>query len=755
MKVPILNGSRVNPSGQPNVQIQNAQTPQALLGASPARALADFGEIASGATALYKQQWDEENQIRVQDSVNKVAQLEQSAELDQKNGFRARRGSDVVGFKDEDGNDFINHYTNTIRKGAKEIEESLSNPIQRKMFQQRIAGRETAFNGRVQAYFLDQNNDYKAQVAQTTLETNATSLAMSYGDNATTQQSLDGIASAVGTMGKLKGWDMATTTNETLKLGSKAVLGAIDKMQSDGKTTDIPSYMQQFGKYLTPADQDKVNELMQKNAAQTVQGAILTAKDSSDLTSLDKIDKSLTSEDVVASIGLDRVNALRSQVITAKNNVERSLQVQADTRERTAKQAYNNLLDQVQTGGTLSSSVWDDARSKFEGTTFAGKEKILLFLEKDISDFSKLPFPQQAERIRAMRTTFVEKPTSNPKELQETLQTYERAFEARAKQAKNDPLGMIASLEGKPQPALNFGALLVGDGSGLTNQLNARMTKLAALQQRDGYIVAANPFYPEEIATIKGVLANGDDAIKLQVLSSITKSVKLGDKYDNALLNGALNSIAGDNPALRLAGFVQAKNLQSSAGANVASLVLAGDRVRKSKTITLPQDSIVRQEFNTVVGDAIPAGTQQHQDFLQLTQFIYAGLSAREGKTDQSNDSIDKDLLNKAVSLATGGIGEHAGRNLILPYGMDENVFANKLHGALAASAGSAGLNVDDINDSPLLPVLNAKQGQYFISDGQGGAVINPKTKRPLLVDINKVVGSPAQAPRNLMLERK
>ena len=128
-----------------------------------------------------------------------------------------------------------------------------------------------------------------------------------------------------------------------------------------------------------------------------------------------------------------------------------------------------------------------------------------------------------------------------------------------------------------------------------------------------------------------------------------------------------------------------------------------------------------------------------HGDLLHMTQMIYAGLSARDGKIKQNPDAKpDSDIFKKAFDLATGGVTEHGGSKVFKPYGMADDVFNQKLNNAIVNAAGGAGLDYRDIDDSPLLPVIGGSEGQYYISNGAGGAVMNPKTKRPLLIEVKK-----------------
>ena len=75
---------------------------------------------------------------------------------------------------------------------------------------------------------------------------------------------------------------------------------------------------------------------------------------------------------------------------------------------------------------------------------------------------------------------------------------------------------------------------------------------------------------------------------------------------------------------------------------------------------------------------------------------------------------------------------------VLKPYGMPNDDFDTKLQASLSSAAKAAGLDITEIDDSPLMPVINGGEGQYHVSDGMGSVLINPKTKRPLLIEVKR-----------------
>lgn len=458
-----------------------------------------------------------------------------------------------------------------------------------------------------------------------------------------------------------------------------------------------------------------------------------------DVAELDKIDAFLKDEKQSANLTLEQRTAFQVQIAGQKKQIEHAGKVATEKRERDSLQAFNQMTDKIQSGGRIDGDAFLSLASQLKGTRLDGQEKILLENYKEVQEFWQMPLPDAAQKIRQKESDALTRETKDPIAYQKWSRAYRTIFDKRMTLAKTAPLDYYTNITGKVKEPIDFSILGQPDGQQkLVGMLNDRMGTISAMQQRDGYVVAANPFYPQEVATIKQILTSSSDDGKLLIMSSLAKAAQIGDRYDNALLTGAINAVTDDNPALKLASFAQAKNLKSTNGASVANLVLTGDRVRKEKTITLPSDMLMQQEFNLAVGAAIPVGSQMHADMLRMTQMVYAGLSARDGKTEQDKDSVDQDIFRVAVGLATGGIGEWGGGKVIKPYAMTDDDFDNKVQAAIVQQASIAGLDYRNFDDTPLVPILNGGEGQYYVSDGRGGIITNPKTKRPLLIEVSK-----------------
>ena len=432
------------------------------------------------------------------------------------------------------------------------------------------------------------------------------------------------------------------------------------------------------------------------------------------------------------------------------DQAERAAKMTTDTRAQQAKMMIGDIEKQIATGKPIDPKQFEAVANATAGTEYAASYPVMVANYSAIQKFKALPLPQQADALRQLSATIDNTPSTNPAKQQEIKGIYERVYNEGLTQAKTAPLEYIAGLSGKPVAPLQLGDLTTPDGQdALSGQLRERFAMIAAQQKGEGMQVGSNPFYPEEVAAIKNTLAKLSDDKKLETLSMLAKASGSNQFYKSALV-----AITGDeNPALLLAGLAHVRNLrstsvvtksvfgfkygeQSSAGSSVAKLILNGDTVRQDKSVTLPADKVLQTAFNAMTEGALQVGTADHAAMLKMSQLIYAGLVAREGKTDEDGTMADEDLMKTAVELATGGISEHADAKIIRPYGMDESDFETAIDAGLKAAAANAGMDVSAIDDMPLLPIAGGREGHYNLKDGQGGVMLNPKTNRPIVVAV-------------------
>ena len=452
-----------------------------------------------------------------------------------------------------------------------------------------------------------------------------------------------------------------------------------------------------------------------------------------DVPKLRMLQKAVRDPGLLTGLQPDTREGYYASIQSKIDQAERAAKMATDTRAQQAKMMIGDIEKQIATGKPIDPKQFEAVANATAGTEYSASYPVMVANYSAIQKFKALPLPQQADALRQLSATIDNTPSTNPAKQQEIKGIYERVYNEGLTQAKTAPLEYIAGLSGKPVAPLQLGDLTTPDGqNALSGQLRERFAMIAAQQKGEGMQVGSNPFYPEEVAAIKNTLAKLSDDKKLETLSMLAKASGSNQFYKSALV-----AITGDeNPALRLAGLAHVRNLKSTTGSSVAKLILNGDTVRQDKSVTLPADKVLQTEFNAMTEGALQVGTADHAAMLKMSQLIYAGLVAREGKTDEDSTMADETLMKAAVELATGGISEHADAKIIRPYGMDESDFETAIDAGLKAAAANAGMDVSAIDDMPLMPIAGGREGHYNLKDGQGGVMLNPKTNRPIVVAV-------------------
>lgn len=215
---------------------------------------------------------------------------------------------------------------------------------------------------------------------------------------------------------------------------------------------------------------------------------------------------------------------------------------------------------------------------------------------------------------------------------------------------------------------------------------------------------------------------------------------------DMTLFKRTMQTIAPDNPTVAVAGIYQAKGLRSTAGQDVADLILRGQAILTPNTkedgkahlgsgkalLPMPEEKLLLSEWNSATGDAFKGKEQAADLFQQTARAIYAARSAEEG--DYSG-VINTKRWRSAINLATGGIAEHNGSQIVMPYGMALDTFRDQLKARTETLAKDGNAVAATARDLQRLPLENVGDGRYLFRRGTGYVVTRNGT--PLVLDLN------------------
>jgi hypothetical protein len=142
----------------------------------------------------------------------------------------------------------------------------------------------------------------------------------------------------------------------------------------------------------------------------------------------------------------------------------------------------------------------------------------------------------------------------------------------------------------------------------------------------------------------------------------------------------------------------------------------------KDKSFALPQPGTngidgMRVTFNNAIGNALPPGSPAREMAYKATQAIYASLASSSGKF---GGVLEPGLLNSAIKFATGGIATVGNEKVLMPYGMKEDDFKDKLAQQIAAAAQRTRLPVASLSNAPLEAI---SPGRYAVKVGRNYAM--------------------------------
>lgn len=214
---------------------------------------------------------------------------------------------------------------------------------------------------------------------------------------------------------------------------------------------------------------------------------------------------------------------------------------------------------------------------------------------------------------------------------------------------------------------------------------------------------------------------------------------------DMGLFKQTMQGLAPDNPTLAVAGIYQARGLRTTENRDVADLILRGQAILTpnkkedgsghmggQSLIKMPEEKQLLATWTSQTGDAFKGKEHAADLFLQTARAIYAARSAEDG--DYSG-VLNSKRWKAAINLATGGIQEHNGASIVMPYGMAYDKFQNALQAQAEQIVKAGGALNTTAREMARLPLENVGDGRYLFRRGAGYLV--GKDGRPVVVDLN------------------
>lgn len=456
-----------------------------------------------------------------------------------------------------------------------------------------------------------------------------------------------------------------------------------------------------------------------------------------DLGALQSLQTQLTAEDgyYTTKLDPDRRNQLLNSVTGKIFQVQEHNARQAEIREQRAMRILDQMDRQAATGIPPSPAEQQRWQAALSGTSMASEYASRVEQMNQVQTLLRMPLAEQQSFIQQQRQQLATNGGSVDQIA--NVDRLERAVTENMQRLRDQPLEANAMMTGTTEEPLDLSGIASPDGqAALSAQIAARMDTINAMRKQFGIEVARNPFMPQEAGMLKAALAQADDNTKLQVVGAIAQATTNANDFA-----GALKAIAADDQPLMLAGMAQARQLKGADGADVAPLILAGNKVLKDKSSPMPTEAKLRAAFDESVGQAIPSGSSQREQAFAAYKALYAGMAGPAGVThDGTAAEVDEKLAAKALEMATGGVSEvksgffGSGNKVVRPYGMSDGDFQDALGSQIGALAERSGIAKGSLESMPLMPVQGT-DGAYYLLNG-GRMQLDPKTGEPMIVRV-------------------
>lgn len=214
---------------------------------------------------------------------------------------------------------------------------------------------------------------------------------------------------------------------------------------------------------------------------------------------------------------------------------------------------------------------------------------------------------------------------------------------------------------------------------------------------------------------------------KVEQLETMRRSIG-----DDMVYAAALNAIRPDSPVTALVGSVAAAGSKENArmiarGEDLLNPTKGGraaDGKGSGAAFPMPTETLMRQAWVDAVGDAYRGYPDAEATAYQAFKAYYASAAAQRGLNDPKASPDDR-IVRSALNASTGGImrwktdwfgNSTPSANIVLPYGMAEDVFRDRVTAEWLRVRETVGYSKTDVGDIGLYNT--GANGEYMVMSG-------------------------------------
>lgn len=647
MRIPQFN-RQVSDNSVPNVQVNGGMSAGEAASLVGNKTDSLVGALNSGLNA-YQAYQDEADKARVSQVIAEVQNSVNDYLYNPKTGLLNIKGEAAL--KRESGQSLIDEANEWLVNLSSEKTNTLSNPSQRKLFNKNLVNVRGQLNRITSQHLFTESQKFQKTAFEAEIDANSSSVNLNYSDLETTNQSLAKINSASQDYGKTQGWNQQQVDLFTKEQYDKALLGAINLMQTNGDSSAIPLYFKQYKDYMSPQTQAKVGKLVQDNNADVFMTEIIKYKE--DPEELDKYIVALQdpNSNFSQSVGARHIPTLLGRAIGYRDAYDRNLVAEAKRKDEDGKKALGDFRKDIESGIPFSAQRLSELSSKVEGTA---SQSEFDRINRSLPVFQLLysmPADARESFINSYESDAKTKKSDHPQDVKFVTDQMRAIHTGLLDKEKNDPALAYSIKTGNPLTQAPTTLIIQGDSKAL-NIVSSNIQKMVATNQASGSTTGSiNPLSKQQQEEMKTFWKSAPPNQKLQLVSNLQKAAQGNANASREMIQ----SITGtNNNTFRWAAALNNRGLK-----DIANQMAVGQDLIDKGDVKVDEALLTQKTTEYLRGITAP-GKPDFNIYKDAVRANYAYLLQKSekipNKTEKSNSKkLDEDLINLALLNTTGG----------------------------------------------------------------------------------------------------
>ncbi|MFA3097060.1 hypothetical protein [Acinetobacter pittii] len=726
MRIPQFT-SQVTEADIPNVQISGGVMPGQAVDMVGNR-VDGFVNLANTVANKYKEYQDDSDKARVALTIAETQNGVNDYLYNSKTGLLNIKGEAAL--KRESGKSLIDEANTWLNDFTTEKIEGLSNSNQRNLFNQNLITVRGQLNRIASQHLFTESQKFQKTAFEAEIDANSSSVNLNYSDLETTNQSLTKINSASQNYGKSQGWNQQQIDLFVKEQQDKALLGAINLMQTNGDPSAIPSYFKQYKDHMSPQTQAKVGKLIQDNNADVFMTEIIKYKE--DPEELDNYIVALQDPNskFSQSVGARNIPTLLGRAIGYRDAYDRNLVAETKRKDEDGKKALGDFRKDIESGIPFSAQRLSELSSKVEGTASqSGFEK----LNRSLPIFQLLysmPADARESFVNSYESDAKTKKSDNPQDVKFVTDQMRAIHTGLLDKEKNDPALAYSIKTGKPLTQPPTTLIIQGDSKAL-NIVSSNIQKMVATNQASGSTTGSiNPLSKQQQEEMKSFWKSAPPNQRLHLVSNLQKAAQGNPNASREMIQ----SITGtSNNTFRWAAALNNRGLK-----DIANQMAVGQDLIDKGDVKVDEALLTQKTTEYLKGITAP-GKPDFNIYKDAVRANYAYLLQKSekipNKTEKSTSKkLDEDLINLALLNTTGGKFTNGSfrreTSVLRPHTVGEASFRQQLEQFNSRNARTyGGSDREFFLDLPLEQDTKNPY-QYYFKNGSGYVMDSTDPKR-------------------------